>query len=262
MGLILNTSTVIRNLSIGPLSGGGNGGGGGGISTTGLQLHWDAAQYGGSGDILDQSGNSRNGQFYGSSISYISSGDSSYFDFNPASTNNYIQNNSSSDNFGLTSTVDTTISVWLNVDSVPAHTRLFGLHKTDRTGTDGNGSMSLSILASPSRLYSTLSNNHSEIAGIGSHTTTGVWVHYTLTADYSSTGTFNTIINGSTVFNSETITGSSPSPSNLNYFMIGTRPSTDHSFDGKWAHAAIYNRVLTNDEILSNYNALKSRYGY
>ena len=29
MGLILNTSTVIRNLSIGPLSGGGNGGGGG-----------------------------------------------------------------------------------------------------------------------------------------------------------------------------------------------------------------------------------------
>ena len=32
MGLILNTSTVIRNLSIGPLSGGGNGGGGGGSS--------------------------------------------------------------------------------------------------------------------------------------------------------------------------------------------------------------------------------------
>ena len=32
MGLILNTSTVIRNLSIGPLSGGGNGDGGGGSS--------------------------------------------------------------------------------------------------------------------------------------------------------------------------------------------------------------------------------------
>ena len=32
MGLIVNTSTVIRNLSIGPLSGGGNGGGGGGSS--------------------------------------------------------------------------------------------------------------------------------------------------------------------------------------------------------------------------------------
>ena len=33
MGLILNTSTVIRNLSIGPLSGGGNGGGGGSTPT-------------------------------------------------------------------------------------------------------------------------------------------------------------------------------------------------------------------------------------
>jgi hypothetical protein len=34
MGLILNTSTVIRNLSIGPLSGGGDGGGGGGGGST------------------------------------------------------------------------------------------------------------------------------------------------------------------------------------------------------------------------------------
>jgi hypothetical protein len=33
MGLILNTSTIIRNLSIGPLSGGGGGGGGGGGSS-------------------------------------------------------------------------------------------------------------------------------------------------------------------------------------------------------------------------------------
>ena len=58
MGLILNTSTIIRNLSIGPLSGGGNGGGGGSSepsylavgaqqanSYTGAAYIFDAANY-------------------------------------------------------------------------------------------------------------------------------------------------------------------------------------------------------------------------
>ena len=76
MGLILNTSTVIRNLSIGPLSGGGNGGGGGssepsylavgafGVnSRAGAAYIYDATNYSAAPTKLVPSGLDANDQF-------------------------------------------------------------------------------------------------------------------------------------------------------------------------------------------------------
>ena len=76
MGLILNTSTIIRNLSIGPLSGGGNGGGGGSSepsylavgaiglnSFTGAAYIYDATNYSATPTKLAPSGLDANDQF-------------------------------------------------------------------------------------------------------------------------------------------------------------------------------------------------------
>jgi hypothetical protein len=51
-------------------------------------------------------------------------------------------------------------------------------------------------------------------------------------------------------------------PDSFGNVSIGCRPSaTDREWNGIIYVASIYNRVLNNDEIIQNYNALKSRFG-
>ena len=48
--------------------------------------------------------------------------------------------------------------------------------------------------------------------------------------------------------------------------MLDTNDQTNRiswsGFSGKWGNSAVYNRALPASEVLSNYDALKSRYGY
>ena len=80
MAINFRSNTVIKNLRVGPLSGGGNGGGGG-ISTTGLQLYYDfgnTSSYSGTGTTLtDLSGNGLTGAFH-NNYTFTSDGASSF----------------------------------------------------------------------------------------------------------------------------------------------------------------------------------------
>jgi hypothetical protein len=83
----------------------------------------------------------------------------------------------------------------------------------------------------------------------------GVWTHICIVFQ-------NTIayiyINGQ-LDNSGTI---NPVQNSSHPLHLGNFPSTpQYNFDGNWATLSIYNRVLTPQEILQNYNALKGRFG-
>jgi len=83
----------------------------------------------------------------------------------------------------------------------------------------------------------------------------GVWYNVALTWDSSS---FSSYVNG--IYNTSSIYAASGSTS---LFTIGayTSPLGSQGFNGNIGFTQIYNRALTQQEVLQNYNALKSRFG-
>jgi hypothetical protein len=67
-------------------------------------------------------------------------------------------------------------------------------------------------------------------------------------------GTLSTM----TDFDSASITGSIINVSN---FQIGARDGAQLNFQGQVSIGQIYNRALSDSEVLQNYNAQKSRFG-
>ena len=88
-----------------------------------------------------------------------------------------------------------------------------------------------------SNFYSTYNNN---------------WTNITTSVD---NGSFTTYVNGNSVA-SFTNTDTVPSFSQRLFLHYGEENT------GYWAQTALYNRALTASEVLQNFNALKSRYGY
>jgi len=281
MGLILNTSTVIRNLSIGPLSGGGNGGGGGiDISTTNLQLYWDlgnSTSYSGIGTtITDLSGNGNDGVLTGTPT-YSSAGASSYLDWAGDNTAFATYNsNQYDDTLNVQSADEVTVSNWLTFTQ--PHPTLQNTY----IGSCQNGDLALrqfegdNLMLFFAHLYGSSLNvqgyyHPSSANSWQPYSTYGLsssdfnnWFNFTLTV---GSGYFRFYLNGVEQWNN--------TYDNANYslnrykFAFGGMLDQDQStrrtwsgFSGKWGNSAVYNRALPASEVLSNYDALKSRYGY
>ena len=89
-------------------------------------------------------------------------------------------------------------------------------------------------------------------------TTNVVWNHYVATYD-NATGRRATYYNGTLLL--QNISGASNTSASV--FMIGAfnlLGTPAYNFNGRIAYVKIYNRALTAQEILQNYNATKSRY--
>ena len=141
-----------------------------------------------------------------------------------------------------------TISVWYNATTIPGRAAtLIGKH--DVAGSN-NG-------------YNIFAGNLTEIkvgattydAGPGTGTS-GVWYLLTLayTANSSMTCYINGVSSGTTAIGNLSIS-SQP-------FRIGRSVDSFWSaFTGKIAQVSVYNRQLSDIEILQNYNATKSRFG-
>ena len=280
MGLILNTSTIIRNLSIGPLSGGGEGGYTIPIETSGLQLWWDASQYGGSGTtVLDLSGNGRNGTIYGNPT-FNNNGDSSYFSFNntspwsPSGQGSYILNSDTSSNYNIDSNLGPfSLSVWMEVPnrSVTGNTLLgFGTRDDGnslflqkiRSGYPYNGGANSWLGSFVGRTFGANSFTSNTSAG---------WKNLTLTVGIL--GTIQGQTNWNFLFYEDGVLVENPSSPNpysnslFSTFVIGHSlgfqdqlPNPEGGLAGNWANAAVYNRALSASEVLANYNALSSRF--
>jgi hypothetical protein len=88
-----------------------------------------------------------------------------------------------------------------------------------------------------------------------SNFTTGIWYNIVATYDGSQTQLF---INGSLV---STSTGKSGTITGTDNILLGKSNSNEYYLNGNIASIQLYNRALSAQEVLQNYNATKSRFG-
>jgi acylphosphatase len=246
MGLILNTSTIIRNLSIGPLSGGGGGGAEPTDFTfTNLLGHYDmgnSSSWGGSGtQVNDLSGLSRHATFqYSPSIG--GSGTGTHVTGVTLETDFYSNRMGISEGVPLTMTY----SHWFRING---NTSLADFAETART----SGGTKLA------RFTNNYSNGSIRVSSMGTdyeisnfHSTHGTnWVNVALVAN---AGSFSVYLNGSldgTFTDTDNVASTSEG---ITLYMTSTGIH--------WAQTAMYSVALSSSQVLGNFNALKSRYGY
>ena len=102
----------------------------------------------------------------------------------------------------------------------------------------------------------------------GPHITPGTnfphdtWTNITTTYEYDSGASHKAYINGS-LFGSNTTGGGVIATNTSEKFRIGRQGTVGSTafWGGDFSIGYVYNRVLTADEVLQNYNAIKGRFG-
>ena len=213
------------------------------IASQGLKVLLDAgdsSSYSGSGTTWsDLSGNGNDAVLVGSP-SYISSpgafditGDNTY-----ASLSSYSHRKN-----------DFTYSLWVNFDAIGSEDTLFENGSwIDTLLFRVQGSNSIAVYAE-SALIGTFSVS----------LTTGTWYNITYTRSGSTNTCYvNATQSGSTFTNQRDI-----NLTNTNTYLMRSQHTANNQYtDGKLAHYAMYSRALTTQEITSNFDSLKARYGY
>jgi hypothetical protein len=222
----------------------------------GLVLYLDAsnnASYSGSGNTwYDLSGNSNKATFADSPS--FQSLPQSYFNFDGVNDYMTIVRSSS-----MSPTSALTQEVWFNFSIVPNVAIFIGL----QYGTSTNNTYAL--WKDSSLLYGGVNTSGSfSYIGIGTSYMSGnKWHHFVHTYD----GSAQKLYLDGVLLNSASITGSIQYDANNTRVLIGaddngsgynTGASYPHS--GKLNQVRIYNRALSSEEVIRNYNAQKKRY--
>ena len=106
--------------------------------------------------------------------------------------------------------------------------------------------------ASPSSTYSSYKGSYD----IGSWTSfgTGVWINYCVTKNDSG----NVVWYGN---GQQLDTGTVNANASIGFWSIGSYSAGGFTLTGNIANMQVYNSALSSNEVLHNYNALKSRFG-
>ena len=240
MAINFRSNTIIKNLRVGPLSGGGGGGESVSLVTSGLIGHWDMGDvnsYPGSGTtVTDLTGNGHNATMTNTTVGgsgtgvYVSAGEvQTAYTYNP---------------FGIASPSATfSISYWFQDLGTIGYAELGGFRSALFFKIDS--------YRSADRLRFRLPSINSEFDVTNFYTTHGTnWFNATATAN---NGDWSFYINGSL---EGTLTDTGGNTGNDSLYLRANQ------INFNWAQTALYNRALTASEVLQNYNALKSRYGY
>jgi hypothetical protein len=214
------------------------------IIKDGLVFALDAANtksYPGSGTTWnDLSGNGNNGTLV-NNVTYDNNNNGSLlFD----ATNERVDTNITS--FGN----NTTWVAWVNRASTPNYYNMFMGRLLPYFGlTSDNGI-----------IFSNIIGGSQQTVFASSISSSNVWLHLSFTTNFNGTNTVSSIyLNGVSV-SSNTFSGSQGSHSGV--FTIGEGRSTGgwYPFNGRVSMVQIYDRTLTTEEILQNFNATKSRF--
>jgi hypothetical protein len=223
------------------------------VVTTGLQLYYDmnnALSYSGSGPTLtDLSGNGRHGTLENSpSFTTLSAtGGGGVLSFN--GTNQYISTT-------YTPANTCTISIWFynNLNYTDFNRGIFSTyHNPNSTNGIYMGTRSSSL-------------NLSRDANVGYATTVvpslsiNTWYNITVTSDASGssgTGTIKVYLNGNL---QTTLTGAKTTHATV--LNIGRSRYDSNYWSGYLGSAMVYNTALSDNDVLTNYNAQKTRFGY
>jgi len=212
------------------------------IVTNGLVLALDAADknsYPGTGTAWnDLSGQNAHGTIVGS-IAFVNRGAQSYFNFATANDSNYISSTVSQNYLDFTAVIlpDFTYN---NANTIA------GL-----IGTNTAASLADSSL----RFGNVNGTGPWNIPNAGN---VNDWAS-TSTTYYRNGTVSNTLVSGWNILGGYR-TNQSPFPANFSYYL-GSSAYTARGFQGRIACMYMYNRQLSANEQLQNYNALKSRFG-
>ena len=147
-----------------------------------------------------------------------------------------------------------TISVWFKTTSTTEH-YLFDNYNGVISGINVN----ISLRTQDGKLEVNIAPNTSGVVGtqFGSGYNNNIWHDFTITWNGSNLltvyGDSINIGNNTTVLLGSFETNAA--------FRIGSRPVSGNFFNGNISKVSVYNRALTSQEVLQNYNATKSRYG-
>ena len=225
------------------------------IVSNNLFMQLDASTYSGAGNWLDLTANGNNGTL---SNTTWSSTDGGLFDFNGSSSTISINHVAS---LSLSTTAQRTIQVWVKFDTLPAlnaQVPVFG-KLSSNFGFDGYWGG----LFSNGGVIRTVTNGTGvqKVSDSTSTVTTNTWYLFTFISQITSTaGTTKAYINTteyiSTAHGVDMYSESNP----LYLGYIGTGVGSAY-LDGKIGACYFYTKGLSAAEILTNYNATKSRYG-
>jgi hypothetical protein len=221
-----------------------------GITTNGLVLNLDAANtasYNGSGTTwVDISGSEFDGTLI-NGPTYSNSGTSSSISFD------------GTDDYARVSDINTaseiSIEGWVYANSVGSFNVIASQFKAD---TLAESSWVLETVGSDIRLYIT---NNSLLSFASTSFSTLVWTYIVGTFNGTTIKIYKNSVLGDIT---GTIAGLNDSNLNINigalYSQNGSEGGTG-LWNGKIANVKIYNRALSQAEVLNNYNATKSRFG-
>jgi len=231
-------------------------GGGGSLVTANNILLLDANLYSGSGNWLDTSGTGNHATLYsnGSGLTYVNDGDADYFNFadDGGSVRNYFKFSS-----GIFNPLnDHTFSIWCMFSDLSSNSYQAFCSKWNAGGgllyryVDGGG---LNLVRSQQSNKGYFSNS----SGLLDDTI----YNFTFTR---SGNTYTAYING---VNTNPITGNTIGTINTsdNSFLEPNSVGADNDGDdqeGRVYHVMTYSDALSASEVLQNFDALKSRYGY
>jgi hypothetical protein len=206
----------------------------------------DPASYPGSGNIwYDLSGNSYNGTLTNGPTYNSSNGGSIVLD----GTNDYINGASISSQL----TGDITVEAWIKISTAPSDwVRVIG------TGANPSGNRTFGLWYATNRtiLWQRYISSSGSV-GIQPNDVlaTGNWYNITATTSGNSHAVY---INGVSV---GTSTANGPWGASNESITLGSAVGIHAYLTGNMAVRRIYNRGLSSNEVLQNYNAIKSRFG-
>jgi hypothetical protein len=229
--------------------------GGPNIIEDGLVLYLDAGNrksYPGSGTTwFDKSGRGNNGTLINGPTFNTGELGSVVFD----GVNDFVDLGNSSN---VTTFTSLTINTWVKPITLP------GFFNQGRVIIRGDDSYRLYWYDNGGGTSNKLYFSSSDIGEIGldnsvgyltSNFTTNVW--YNITALYNGSQT-QLFVNSSLV---DTSTGKSGTISGTNNILLGKSNGNEYYLNGNMSSIQLYNRALSAQEILQNYNAQKGRFG-
>jgi hypothetical protein len=219
------------------------------IITTGLQLHYDTdnfSSYPGTGTTLtDLSGNGRHGTLVNNS---------SYTNLAPTAGGGVLSFNGTNQYISTTYTPSNTctISIWFynNLGYNQTNRGIFSTYN----GSSGTNGIYMATL-NPS-LNLSRDGNVGYSNTVLSSLSINTWYNVTVTSDPTGSGTIKVYLNGNL---QTTITGKTTHADVLN---IGRSKYDANYWSGYIGSAMVYNTVLSNNDVLNNYNSQKTRFGY
>jgi hypothetical protein len=224
--------------------------------TSGLVLELDAGNiksYPGSGTTwYDKSGYANNGELTNGPTFDTSSGGSIVFD----GSNDYVNRNSS-----LNVGSNFSVFAWVKPGNINIRNAIVG-NSYPYTGREG-------FLFATGNNYGTSTNTF--FISIGSDAAYGTAVNNTVTINQwnylggvvtNGGGDFKLYVNGIQVnLNPGSLLTSGTITYNTNEFLVGARRPSSETWIGNIALTQLYNRSLSDPEVLQNFNATKTRFG-